>query len=439
MTTLQVELAPKLIPVFEGEADVRGSHGGRGSTKTRGFATMTAVRALMWAQAGVSGQILCTRELMNSLDDSSFAEIKGAILANPGLAPHFDMGEKYIRTAPHLPGRVDYTFAGLRHNIDSIKSKSRILLNWTDEAEGVSEAAWAKLMPTVREEGSEVWVTWNPERDGSATDKRFRKNPPDGAKIVEMNWRDNPWFGRTRLAKQRIEDKEKRPDSYEWIWEGAYATTHEGAYYDRLLNDAKRDGRIREAIPVDPVLPIYGFHDIGGSGARADAYSIWFVQFVDGFANIIDHHTAQGQVLGFHIAHVRRKWPQSIQFLPHDGVNENNVTGKRIEDHWRDGGFDVRVVPNQGKGAAMQRVEAVRRVLPKCRFVEGATKAGRQSLAWYHEKRPTDGRDVGLGPEHDWSSHDADAFGLMAIKFDELAAPRNTYTGPLSPDVGTMC
>lgn len=432
MTTLQIELPPKLIPVFEGEAEIRGSWGGRGSTKTRTFATMTAVRAAMWASAGKSGVILCGREFMNSLAESSFAEVKSAILGNEWLKTMFSVGEKFIRTIAPLAGRIDYIFSGLRHNLDSIKSTAKILLAWIDEAEAVSETAWAKLLPTVREAGSEVWVTWNPERMKSATDKRFRQDPPKGAKIVEMNWRDNPWFKQTRLASQRLEDLEKRPDSYEWIWEGAYATTHEGAYYARLLAQAKRDGRIVDALPIDPVLPIYAFHDIGGAGAKADSYSIWFVQFVGGFANILDHYTAQGQVLGYHINEVRKAWPQSIQILPHDGVNHDKVVGKTVADHWRDGGFDVpQPVPNQGKGAAMQRVEAGRRILPNCRFVRDKTESGRQSLGFYHEKRD-ENRDIGLGPEHDWSSHDADAFGLMAIKFDDLATPRKTYSGPRS-------
>ncbi len=421
MTTLNLELPAKLIPIFEGDAEVRGAYGGRGSAKTRSFAMMSAVRGAIWASEGNSGQILCCREHLNSLDDSSLAEVKAAILGNKWLTSCYDVGEKYVRTADHLPGRIDYTFAGLRHNLESIKSKARIMLCWVDEAEPVSELAWAKLLPTIREVDSEVWVTWNPERKNSATDRRFRLTPPAGSKIVEMNWKDNPWFNRTRLASQRLEDQEKRPDSYEWIWEGDYASVHEGAYFSKLLANAKREGRIVDMLPIDPALPVYGFHDIGGSGAKADSYTIWLAQFVGDWINVLDHYIAQGQVLSYHINEMRRRWPHAIMQLPHDGVNENSWTGKRVEDHWRDGGFEVlKPLPNQGKGAAMQRVEAVRRILPKCKFVKDKTEAGRAALGWYHEKRPSDGRDVGLGPNHDWSSHDADSFGLMALMSDKF-------------------
>ncbi|MBW5801179.1 PBSX family phage terminase large subunit [Halomonas elongata] len=224
----EIELPPKLIPVFDTHdedevaldgARYRGAYGGRGSAKTRTFALMSAVRAYVLAEAGQSGVVLCGREYMNSLEDSSMEEVKQAIRSVDWLDAYFDIGEKYIRTKNRL---VWYTFAGLRHNLDSIKSKARILLAWVDEAENVSEIAWQKLLPTVREEGSEVWVTWNPELDGSPTDQRFRKNAPEGAKIVELNYTDNPWFPDV-LDQERLNDRETLDDqTYAWIWDGAY-------------------------------------------------------------------------------------------------------------------------------------------------------------------------------------------------------------------------
>ncbi|MDE9549239.1 PBSX family phage terminase large subunit [Xenorhabdus bovienii] len=219
MTIAKIELPPKLIPVFDGDYRYRGSFGGRGSGKTRTFAKMSAIRGYMFAEAGVEGVILCGREFMNSLSESSMEEVKQAIKSEPWLDNYYEMGENYIRTRNR---RVWYVFAGLRHNLDSIKSKARILIAWIDEAESVSETAWRKLIPTVREAGSEIWVTWNPEIDGSSTDKRFRKTPPDNSCIVEMNYDDNPWFPDV-LEQERANDQERLDSStYAWIWEGAY-------------------------------------------------------------------------------------------------------------------------------------------------------------------------------------------------------------------------
>ncbi|CAI0821140.1 phage terminase, large subunit, PBSX family [Serratia entomophila] len=217
---VDLQIPAKLVPVFATEGvRYRGAYGGRGSAKTRTFALMTAVRAYQAAESGTSGVILCAREYMNSLEESSMEEVKQAILSVPWLAANFDIGEKYIRT---IDKSVNYVFCGLRHNLDSIKSKARILLCWVDEAESVSEIAWQKLSPTVREEGSEIWVTWNPERDGSATDKRFRKEAGEDCITVEMNYTDNPWFPDV-LEGERINDQRRLdPATYAWVWEGAY-------------------------------------------------------------------------------------------------------------------------------------------------------------------------------------------------------------------------
>lgn len=222
MTKATIEIPKKLIPVFSpprGSVRFRWAYGGRGSAKTRTFALMSAIRAYELEMAGESGVILCAREFQNSLDESSMEEVKQAIRSVDWLNDFFDVGERYIRTNT---GRVKYVFAGLRHNLDSIKSKAKILLCWIDEAEPVSEKAYQKLLPTIREEGSECWVTWNPERLGSPTDNRFIHNPPDSGVGTQINWHDNPFLPNA-LEDQRKRDHETLDiNLYAWIWEGAY-------------------------------------------------------------------------------------------------------------------------------------------------------------------------------------------------------------------------
>jgi phage terminase large subunit len=169
----QINLPDKLVSVFTGEADVRGAYGGRGSAKTRTFAKMTAVRACMWSQAGEEGIILCGRQFMNSLEDSSLEEIKAAIRSEPWLAPHFEIGEKYVRTADGTHERT--SFAGL-DRIDrqhQVQGQHQAVHGSTRPSPSL-RSAWQTLIPTLREEDSELWVTWNPKRKGSSTtDKRF--------------------------------------------------------------------------------------------------------------------------------------------------------------------------------------------------------------------------------------------------------------------------
>ena len=223
MTTARIELPPKMVANFAQPARHRIFKGGRGSAKTRGLATMSAVKVYQLAQEGKEGVWLCSREHLNSLDESSMEEVKTAISAVPWLANYFEIGEKFIRTKNR---RISFAFAGLRHNLDSIKSKARILGNWTDEAENVSDVAWRKLIPTIREEGSENWISYNPESPESATHKRFIDQTPTGCIVTEMNWRDNPWFPAV-LEQERQDDLRLRPDTYEHVWEGAFLTRTE--------------------------------------------------------------------------------------------------------------------------------------------------------------------------------------------------------------------
>lgn len=423
---VQLRIPDKLVPAFEGEADVRGAHGGRGSAKTRTFAKMTAVRAHMWDMEGRDGIILCGRQFMNSLADSSLEEIKIAIREEEWLAPHFEIGETYIRTKS---GRISYSFAGLDRNIDSIKSKSRILLAWIEEAEPVTEEAWVKLIPTLREEDSELWVTWNPERKDAPTNKRFFNSDDPRTKIVQMNWRDNPWFPDI-LDRQRRKDQAERPHSYGHIWEGEFISAIEGAYFTAHLNKAKEDDRIG-FVPEDPHLIVRLFADIGGTGAKADNFVFWAQQCVGLEIRWINHYEQQGQPIGAHLNWMRSQGytPDRCKiYLPHDGDTKDRVFDVSYRTAFEGAGYSVEVIPNQGKGAAMQRVDRARELFPKMRFDEKKTEAGREALGWYHPKID-EKRQIDLGPEHDWASHSADAFGAGCVAYEEPRPARAYNTG----------
>ncbi len=167
------------------------------------------------------------------------------------------------------------------------------------------------------------------------------------------------------------------PDRYDHIWEGDYVRAFEGAYFAQMLSEARAQGRIGK-VSADPLLPLRAFIDIGGSGATADAFTIWIVQWVGTEIRVLDYYESVGQVLAFHVNWLRsRGYAQAILHLPHDGINENNITGKRYEDHLREAGFTVEPpVKNQGRGAAMMRIEALRRLGPQIWWNETTTEAG---------------------------------------------------------------
>jgi len=408
-----IELPPKLIPVFSGQARYRGSYGGRGSGKSRSFAKMAAVRGYQLSMMGARGVIVVAREHVGTLDGSSLAEVRAAILSEPFLARHYEMTTNTIRTKD---GRIRFVSSGLRHNLDNIKSKAQIHLLWVDEAENVSEAAWLKAIPSVREDGSEIWVTWNPESETSATHRRFRENPPEAAKIIALNWRDNPWFPSV-LDSERREDAKRYPEHYAHIWEGDFASAQAGAYFASALLECRNEGRIGRVV-ADPLLRLRAFWDIGGTGARADSTAIWIAQFVGAQIRLLDYYEAQGQPLATHIDWMRSQgYEKALCVLPHDGATYDRVHDVSFESSLRAAGFEVEIIANQGVGAARARIEAVRRLFAQMWFDEEKTRAGLSALGAYHEKRDAR-RNIGLGPEHDWSSHAADAFGLMAIAYE---------------------
>jgi phage terminase large subunit len=408
LSILKIPTARVFEPLLQ-PARYKAVFGGRGSGKSHFFGELLVESC----QAERGTLAVCIREAQRTLAQSSKRLIEGKIAAL-GLGHGFKVFNDKIET----PGDGLVIFRGMQdHTADSIKSLEGFRIAWIDEAQSLSARSLALLRPTIRAKNSELWASWNPRRKSDAIDDFLRVRKPDGAILVKASWRDNPWFPAV-LEEERQLDLALYPDRYEHVWEGDHVRAFEGAYFAELLAQTARDGRIGK-VAADPLLPLRAFIDIGGAGATADAFTIWIVQWAGSEISVLDYYESAGQVLAFHVNWLRsRGYKDAILYLPHDGVATNNVTGKRYEDHLRDAGFAVEPpVKNQGRGAAMMRIEALRRLGPQLWFNEVTTEAGRDALGFYHERKD-DVRNVGLGPEHDWSSHAADALGLMAICYE---------------------
>lgn len=394
----------------------KGAYGGRGSGKSHFFGELLVEECMR-----VPGtRAVCIREYQKTLAQSSKHLVEQKIQAL-GFGPEFTVTKDNIGA----PGGGLILFQGMQdHTAESIKSLEGCRIAWVEEAQTLSSRSLALLRPTIRSTGSQIWFSWNPRRKVDAVDEFLRVDRPSNAVVVLANWRDNPWWNAV-LEEERRLDLERYPDRYDHIWEGAYAQAFEGAYYSKHLQEAKMEGRIGKVV-ADPLLPLRAFFDLGGAGATADAMAIWIVQFQGQQIMVLDYIEGVGQVLAYYVDMMRSKgYQKALCVLPHDGLNTNAITGKRYVDHLRDAGFDCEdPEPNTGRGAAMQRIEAARRIFPRCWFNAETTEAGRDALGYYHERKDPE-RNVGLGPEHDWSSHAADAFGLMAIKYE---APIANFT-----------
>lgn len=402
---LRLKVPPKLIPVFTKKARYRVAKGGRGSAKTRTFALMTAVRGYQWGRAGLSGQILCGREFMNSLDDSSLEEVKAAIRSVPELDAYYELGDKYIKSKD---GAITYTFAGLRRSLDSLKSKARILVAWIDEAESVSETAWRKLIPTVRENDSEIWVTYNPESKESATHKRFVEQAPDDAIIIDMNWRDNPWFPEV-LDKERLEDKRKRPDIYDHVWEGDFLVHAEGAYYATEMRNCKDKGQIG-TVDYTPSIGVTTAWDLG----VGDSTAIWFAQHVGAEVRLIDYYESSGVGLDHYVQVLNQKgYVYTNHILPHDvRVRELGSGKSRLETL---DGLGVKPITIAPQLMVDDGIQAVRSMLANCWFDAERCERGIDALRQYHREYDDNGKVWRSRPAHDWASHGSDAFRYLAV------------------------
>lgn len=393
--------------------------GGRGGAKSHFFAGMLLEDSV--AEPGENGgeglRSVCIREVQKDLEQSSKLLLETK-LTDFGLteADGFKVYNNVIQT----PGDGIIIFKGMNdYTADSIKSLEGFKRGWWEEAHGATKNSIKLYRPTLRAPGSQLWWSYNPRRKIDPIDVMFRgPELPTGAVVVNANWRDNPWFT-PELEQERQDTLRMYPDDYGHIWDGEYVTVVEGAFYAKALREARNASRIGK-VAADPLMTIRLFADIGGTGARADAFTLWAAQFIGREIRVIDYYEAVGQDLGTHLAWLRGRGytPDRAQiWLPHDGATQDKVFAVSYESALRQAGYTVTVVPNQGKGAASARVEAGRRIFPSCWFDEAACQGGLDALGWYHERKD-EARGIGLGPDHDWASHGSDAFGLMAIAYE---------------------
>lgn len=357
--------------------------------------------------------MVCIREVQKSLKESAKRLIEDKLTKfGLGEAQGFRVFKDVIET----PGDGIILFQGMKdHTADSIKSLEGFHRAWVEEAQTLSSKSLEMLRPTMRAANSEMWFGWNPARPDDPVDLLLRgPHQPTGCKVVQANWSDNHWFP-PELEQERQDCQRTDSDRYGHIWEGEYARVYEGAYYATHMETAIREGRIGN-VAADPLLTKSAYWDLGATSPKSDATSLWISQRVGSELRVLDHYEVVGQPFSEHVNWLRSNGHEdAVMKLPHDGKKHDTVHAVTPQSYLRDAGFKVEVMKNAGVGAAMHRVEATRRVFPNVRFNESTTASGRDALSWYHEKRRDDG--YGLGPEHDWSSHSADAFGAMCVDY----------------------
>lgn len=400
MTVHRAEFPAKLRFLFE-PARYKVLYGGRGGAKSWGVA-----RALLIQATASPLRILCAREFQASIVESVHHLLQEQIVAF-GLNSFYEVQNSVIRGA----NGSEFIFAGLRNNVAKIKSFESIDRVWVEEAQTVSKSSWETLIPTVRKDGSEIWLTFNPELESDETYQRFVAKPPNGARVVKINWHDNPWFPET-LRREKDELKARDPDGYQNIWEGCCRLALDGAVYARELRLAHEEGRVG-SVPYDAAKQVHTFFDLGW----ADNTSIWFAQTVGQELRLIDYYSNNQMPIHHYMSVLQnRGYVYGTDWLPHDAKARTIATGRSVEEIMLAAGRRVRIVPNL---SIFDGINAARTVFNRCYFDHQKCSEGLQSLRRYRYAVGQDMKQFSGQPLHDYHSHAADAFRYFALAIEE--------------------
>jgi phage terminase large subunit len=409
---------PKKLKFLFEPSRYKVARGGRGSAKSWSIA-----RALLIIGAQRPLRVLCTREVQKSIQQSVHQLLKDQV---QGLS----LGHFYEVLSTEIRGKNGtlFLFSGLSDmTAESLKSFEGVDVCWVEEAQSVSKASWDILIPTIRKEGSEIWVSYNPQLESDETHQRFTMKPPPDCVNVEVNWRDNPFFPKVLEAERKHAQESMKTEDYEHIWEGKCRPAVEGAiYFDEMSRAEKRIGNI----PHDPLLKTHAVWDLGFN----DSMSIILVQklsseiravhYIEGTQRTLADYSAELKALKLDDQPIN--WGE--HFLPHDGFAKRHQTGKTDADVLRSLGWTVRRVPGTDVEGGIKRA---RELFPRVYFNKSRTERLIECLKRYRRHINQQTNEPG-NPVHDEFSHGADAFRYMALSVDEMTNESSNWDKPLS-------
>ena len=397
----KAEFPIKLKGLFE-KSRYKVAYGGRGGAKSWGIA-----RALLIKGAKDPMRILCAREFQTSIKDSVHKLLCDQIEAL-GLLGFYEITQNSIRGK----NGTEFAFVGLRNNVANIKSYEGVDVVWVEEAQTTSRLSWNILIPTIRKQGSEIWISFNPELETDETYQRFVLKPPADCIQIKINWSDNPWFPET-LMLEKDALKERDLEAYNQVWEGLCRQSVDGAIFAKELQQAELDGRLCK-VPYDATKPVHAVFDLGW----ADSTAIWFLQFVGMETRLIRYIEDSQKTISHYLATMQTfGYVYDKVWLPHDAENKTlAAAGRSIDDIVRAAGFKTQILP---RVPIVDSINAARTIFPSCYFDRDNAAEGINCLRHYrYEVDPATGQ-FSRTPLHDHYSHGADAFRYIGLMIKE--------------------
>ncbi len=393
------------------------ARGGRGSGKSWGFA-----RALLIIGASKCVRVLCTREVQKSIQQSVYQLLKDQI-------QELNLGHVYECLATEIRGKngTQFFFAGLGdQTADSLKSFEGVDIVWVEEGQSVTKTSWNILIPTIRKDGSEIWLTYNPQLDSDETHQRFTVNPPPDCVNVELNYSDNPYFPAVLEAERKHAKQTMKVEEYDHIWEGKCKPAIEGAiYFDCMAAAEKRIGDV----PHDGQIKTHAIWDLGFN----DSMAIILAQRVASEVRVVAYIEGQQRTLSDYSAELKalRLDGQAINWgscwLPHDGFAKRHQTGKTDANVMTGLGWDVQRVPQTDVESGIKRA---REIFPRVYFNKARSLRLVECLKRYRRHVSNATGEPGR-PVHDEFSHGADVFRYLALCADSLTNESSDWGKPL--------
>ena len=397
----KAEFPVKLEGLFQ-KSRYKVLYGGRGGAKSWGIA-----RALLIKGAKDPIRILCAREFQTSIKDSVHKLLCDQI-ESLGLLSFYEITQNSIRGK----NGTEFSFVGLKNNVSNIKSYEGVDICWVEEAQTTSRLSWNILIPTIRKEGSEIWISFNPELETDETYQRFVANPPQDSITMKVNWYDNPWFPDTlKLEKDALKARDE--EAYNQVWEGLCRQTVDGAIFAKEMQQAEKDGRICR-VPYDATKPVHAVFDLGWS----DSTAIWFLQFVGMETRLIRYIEDSQKTISYYLATMQTYgYVYDKIWLPHDAENKTlAAAGRSIDDIVRAAGYKTEIMP---RVPILDSINAARTIFPNCYFDREHTADGLACLRHYRYEVDPETGQFSRNPLHDHYSHGADAFRYIALMIKE--------------------
>jgi phage terminase large subunit len=408
----------KLQCLFQPEKSrYRVLYGGRGGAKSWGVA-----RALLIKGAQRPLRILCAREFQTSIRDSVHK-----LLCDQIIELRLDGFYEITQTSIRGKNGTEFSFVGLKNNVANVKSYEGVDICWVEEAQTTSRLSWNVLIPTIRKQDSEIWVTFNPELETDETYQRFVIHPPANSVVTKINWSDNPWFPETlELEKNSLRDRD--PESYNTVWEGICRQSVDGAVFAREMQMADLEQRITK-VTYDSTKPVHAVFDLGWS----DATAIWFVQWIGMETRLIRYHEDSQKTISEYLAKMQTYgYVYDTLWLPHDAENKTlAAAGRSIDQIVRAAGYKTKIIP---RTPVVDSINAARTLFRNCWFDRENCADGLQCLRHYRFDVDPDTKAFSKNPVHDEYSHGADAFRMLGLVVNEpkKRVVKQTYQVPQS-------